>query len=160
MPRYMVQRSFPSGLAVPVADGGAEICRAVVERNTNDGVTRVYSCISAVPADPVRPRGPRGAARHLGPLPTAAAELGARPVPSTTSRSPKMSRIKSILTLAAISAATAASATGIAGAVPTAGSGLPWRSIPKPDRIAAELGAAHTSAPLYQFGLIHVRAIP
>ena len=71
-----------------------------------------------------------------------------------------MPRIKSILTFAAISAATAASATAIAGAAPTAGHGLPWCSIPKPDRIAAELAATHTSAPLYQFGLIHVRAIP
>ena len=70
-----------------------------------------------------------------------------------------MPRIKSILACAAISAATAASATGIAGAVPTAGHSLPWCSIPKADRIAAELAATHTSAPLYQFGLIHVRAI-
>jgi hypothetical protein len=37
---------------------------------------------------------------------------------------------------------------------------LPWCSIPKYDRIAAELAATHTSASLYQFGLIHVRAIP
>jgi hypothetical protein len=37
---------------------------------------------------------------------------------------------------------------------------LPWCSIPKADRIAAALGATHASAPLYQFGLIHVRAIP
>ena len=52
-----------------------------------------------------------------------------------------MPRIKSILTLAAISAATAASATAIAGAAPTAPYGLPWCSIPKADRIAAELAA-------------------
>jgi hypothetical protein len=71
-----------------------------------------------------------------------------------------MPRIKSILTLAAISAATAASAAGIAGAAATAEHGLPWCSIPKADRIAAEHGATQTSAPLYQFGLIHVRAIP
>ena len=70
-----------------------------------------------------------------------------------------MPRIKSILAFAAISAATAASATGIAGAVPTVGHSLPWCSIPKADRIAAELAATHTSAPLYQFALIHVRAI-
>jgi len=71
-----------------------------------------------------------------------------------------MPRIKSILTLAAITAATAASATAIAGASPTAEHSLPWCSIPKPDRIAAELAATHTSAPLYQFALIHVRDIP
>ena len=70
-----------------------------------------------------------------------------------------MPRIKSILAVAAISAATAASATAIARAAPTAPYGLPWCSIPKPDRVAAELAATHTSAPLYQFALIHVRAI-
>ena len=70
-----------------------------------------------------------------------------------------MPRIKSILAFAAISAATAASATAIAGAAPTAPYGLPWCSIPKADRIAAELAATHGSPPLYQFGLIHVRAI-
>jgi hypothetical protein len=72
----------------------------------------------------------------------------------------RMPRSKSILSLAAIFAATAASGTAIAGALPTAGHSLPWCSIPKPDRIAAELAATHSSAPLYQFSLIHVRAIP
>jgi hypothetical protein len=54
-----------------------------------------------------------------------------------------MPRIKSILTFAAISAATAASATGIAGALPTAGYGLPWAEHPKarPDRSRARRGS-------------------
>jgi Protein of unknown function (DUF4242) len=47
MPRYMVQRAFPQGLEIPVADGGAEICRAVVETNTEEGVTWVHSYVSA-----------------------------------------------------------------------------------------------------------------
>ncbi len=47
MPRYMVQRTFRHGLEIPVADGGAEICRAVVERNAEDGVTWVHSYVSA-----------------------------------------------------------------------------------------------------------------
>jgi Nickel responsive protein SCO4226-like len=47
MPRYMVQRAFPQGLEIPVADGGAEICRAVVESNTEEGVTWVHSYVSA-----------------------------------------------------------------------------------------------------------------
>jgi hypothetical protein len=47
MPRYIVQRSFPRGLETPVADDGAEICRAVVERNAEDGVTWVHSYVSA-----------------------------------------------------------------------------------------------------------------
>jgi hypothetical protein len=47
MPRYIVQRTFPDGLEIPVADGGAEICRAVVERNAEEGVTWVHSYVSA-----------------------------------------------------------------------------------------------------------------
>ena len=47
MPRYMVHRTFPDGLAIPVDDGGAEICRAVIERNADDGVTWVHSYVSA-----------------------------------------------------------------------------------------------------------------
>ena len=46
MPRYMVQRTFPQGLEFPVADGGADICRGVVERNADDGVTWVHSYVS------------------------------------------------------------------------------------------------------------------
>jgi Protein of unknown function (DUF4242) len=46
MPRYIVQRSFPDGLHIPVTDGGAEICRGVVERNGEDGVTWVTSFVS------------------------------------------------------------------------------------------------------------------
>jgi hypothetical protein len=47
MPRYMVQRTFPQGLEIPVADGGGEICRTVVERNADEGVTWVHSYVSA-----------------------------------------------------------------------------------------------------------------
>jgi Nickel responsive protein SCO4226-like len=47
MPRYMVQRTFPGGLEIPVGDGGAEICRAVIERNADEGVTWVHSYVSA-----------------------------------------------------------------------------------------------------------------
>jgi hypothetical protein len=46
MPRYIVQRSFPDGLHIPVTDGGAEICRNVVERNGEEGVTWVTSFVS------------------------------------------------------------------------------------------------------------------
>jgi Protein of unknown function (DUF4242) len=47
MPRYMVQRAFPQRLEIPVADAGAEICRAVVETNAEEGVTWVHSYVSA-----------------------------------------------------------------------------------------------------------------
>ena len=47
MPRYMVQRTFTQGLEIPVAEGGAEICAGVVERNAEEGVTWVHSYVSA-----------------------------------------------------------------------------------------------------------------
>ncbi len=47
MPRYIVQRTFPQGLEIPIADGGADVCRAVVERNAQEGVTWVHSYVSA-----------------------------------------------------------------------------------------------------------------
>jgi hypothetical protein len=42
----MVQRTFPEGLHIPVADGGVDICRAVVERNAAEGVTWISSFVS------------------------------------------------------------------------------------------------------------------
>jgi Protein of unknown function (DUF4242) len=47
MPRYMVQRTFPEGLPIQVANGAAEVCRSVVERNADEGVTWVHSYVSA-----------------------------------------------------------------------------------------------------------------
>lgn len=47
MPRYIVQRTFPDGLEVPVSNGGADICRTVVERNAEEGVTWIHSYVSA-----------------------------------------------------------------------------------------------------------------
>jgi hypothetical protein len=46
MPRYMVQRTFPDGLHIPVENGGAELCRGVVERNADEGVTWITSFVS------------------------------------------------------------------------------------------------------------------
>ncbi len=46
MPRYMVQRTFPDGLQIPIADGGAGVCRSVVERNAEEGVTWLHSYVS------------------------------------------------------------------------------------------------------------------
>jgi hypothetical protein len=43
----MVQRTFPDRLEIPVANGGAEICRTVVDRNAEEGVTWVHSYVSA-----------------------------------------------------------------------------------------------------------------
>jgi hypothetical protein len=42
----MVERTFPEGLEIPVASGGAELCRTVVGRNAEEGVTWVHSYVS------------------------------------------------------------------------------------------------------------------
>jgi hypothetical protein len=46
MPRYIVQRTFPDGLQIPITDEGAEVCRGVVQRNADDGVTWLHSYVS------------------------------------------------------------------------------------------------------------------
>ena len=46
MPRYMVQRTFPDGLHIPIDEEGASACLGVVERNAADGVTWVHSYVS------------------------------------------------------------------------------------------------------------------
>lgn len=46
MPRYLVQRTFPDRLEIPVANGGTDVCDAVVQRNGQEGVTWVHSYVS------------------------------------------------------------------------------------------------------------------
>ena len=46
MPRYVVERTFPDGLNIPVDAQGAATCLAVVDRNADDGVTWVHSYVS------------------------------------------------------------------------------------------------------------------
>jgi hypothetical protein len=46
MPRYMVERTFSGGLEIPPGTAGAQACRALVERNSIDGVTWVSSYVS------------------------------------------------------------------------------------------------------------------
>jgi hypothetical protein len=46
MPRYLVERTFPDGLAIPVNDTGAEVCLAVIGNNAQDGVTWVHSYVT------------------------------------------------------------------------------------------------------------------
>ncbi|HKP20272.1 MAG TPA: DUF4242 domain-containing protein [Thermoleophilaceae bacterium] len=46
MPRYIVERTFPEGLEIPITKGGADICRTVVGRNAAEGVTWVHSYVS------------------------------------------------------------------------------------------------------------------
>jgi uncharacterized protein DUF4242 len=47
MPRYIVERSFPDGLNIPVNDDGAGICGGVVARNAENGVTWIQSFVSS-----------------------------------------------------------------------------------------------------------------
>jgi len=46
MPRYLVERSFPNGLAVPVNAEGAQAALGVVSRNAEDGVTWIHSYVT------------------------------------------------------------------------------------------------------------------
>ena len=46
MPRYIVERTFPTGLEIPVTDGGAQMCLGVVDHNAEVGVTWVHSYVS------------------------------------------------------------------------------------------------------------------
>jgi hypothetical protein len=46
MPRYLVQRTFPDGLAIPTDADGARTCRSVVGGNAGEGVTWVHSYVT------------------------------------------------------------------------------------------------------------------
>jgi hypothetical protein len=46
MPRYVVERTFPAGLAIPISSEGAQVCLGVVGNNTDLGVTWVHSYVS------------------------------------------------------------------------------------------------------------------
>jgi hypothetical protein len=46
MPRYMVQRTFPDGLNIPVSSDGVELLQGVVDTNADEGVTWVSSFVS------------------------------------------------------------------------------------------------------------------
>jgi hypothetical protein len=47
MPRYIVERSFPDGLNIPVNDDGAGICGGLVARNAENRVTWIQSFVSS-----------------------------------------------------------------------------------------------------------------
>ena len=46
MPRYLVERTFPDGLQIPLTEEGARICRTVVDTNTDGQVTWVHSYVT------------------------------------------------------------------------------------------------------------------
>lgn len=47
MPRYIVERSFPGGLAIAANERGASVWLEVVARNQAEGVTWIQSYVSA-----------------------------------------------------------------------------------------------------------------
>lgn len=46
MARYMVERTFPDGLAIPANADGAGVCGGVIDRNAEQGVTWIHSYVS------------------------------------------------------------------------------------------------------------------
>lgn len=46
MPRYVVERTFPEGLHIQADSDGRDVCRAVVQRNADEGVTWMHSYVS------------------------------------------------------------------------------------------------------------------
>jgi hypothetical protein len=46
MPRYLVERTFPEGLAIPVSEEGALACQGVIATNADDSVTWVHSYVT------------------------------------------------------------------------------------------------------------------
>lgn len=46
MPRYLVERTFPDGLKLPVTSQGAEAAAGVVVNNSRDGVTWIHSYVT------------------------------------------------------------------------------------------------------------------
>jgi len=46
MPRYVVERTFPEGLLIPMNDQGAQVCLTVIGVNAQDGVTWVHSYVT------------------------------------------------------------------------------------------------------------------
>ena len=46
MPRYMVERTFPDGLQIPINADGEKACASVVGVNATGGVTWVHSYVS------------------------------------------------------------------------------------------------------------------
>jgi hypothetical protein len=46
VPRYLVERTFPDGLAIPINDDGSKAVAQVVDANRAEGVTWVHSYVS------------------------------------------------------------------------------------------------------------------
>jgi hypothetical protein len=47
MPRYIIERTFPDLLSIPMTPVGARFCRSVVAKNAAAGVTWLHSYVNA-----------------------------------------------------------------------------------------------------------------
>ena len=46
MPRFIVERTFPEGLHIPVNEAGGAVCASVIGTNARSGVTWVHSYVT------------------------------------------------------------------------------------------------------------------
>ena len=46
MPRYLIERSFPEGLNIPMTPVGARVVRSVIDNNADQGVTWLHSYVT------------------------------------------------------------------------------------------------------------------
>lgn len=46
MPRYLIERSFPDGLSIPMNDAGRKVVAGVVANNAEQGVTWIHSYVT------------------------------------------------------------------------------------------------------------------
>jgi hypothetical protein len=46
MPRYLIERTFPDGLSIPMTNEGAKMCLGVVANNSEQGVTWIHSYVT------------------------------------------------------------------------------------------------------------------
>lgn len=46
MPRYLIERTFPDGFAIPKTEKGVQTCSVIVNNNTIEGVTWVHSYVT------------------------------------------------------------------------------------------------------------------
>lgn len=46
MPRYLIERTFPNGLEIPLNEDGAQVVRTVIATNDDDLVTWIHSYVS------------------------------------------------------------------------------------------------------------------
>lgn len=46
MPRYLIERTFPEGLAIPTSPDGLRMCLSIVDNNAGEGVNWVRSFVT------------------------------------------------------------------------------------------------------------------